>query len=314
MASRQRAAGFTLVELLVVISMVFLLVAMLLPSLSSAKRQAGVASCSFQVRALLTGLSQYASDTQDLLPPIGFASLPGNIPLSGHWGGYSQDRDPTRWYANHFDDVNLWALLRGGYVTPGHLLCGGCDSSLRKGNAGYFPFSGKFSTYCLRSPYSADLFSSSPNLMNYSRGDLMFAYCAASSGVSVSGGRGDGWDTLDTVLPYARFSRDYVEAHPVGGTQRKLNYTQSPILSDGFWLESFRKRKPPPPEGGYSLEVKGSWSHADRFNVGYGDGRVRTVRDKDKLIWKNSTHDQPPPDDGHMYASYAMNVWRFFEE
>ena len=57
----QRSAGFTLVELLVVVSIIALLVAILLPSLGHARRQAKAVVCMGQMRQAGIGMTMYQS-------------------------------------------------------------------------------------------------------------------------------------------------------------------------------------------------------------------------------------------------------------
>jgi prepilin-type N-terminal cleavage/methylation domain-containing protein/prepilin-type processing-associated H-X9-DG protein len=65
MSSRARTrAGFTLVELLVVIGVIALLLAVLLPSLARAREQAKAAACLSNVKQLATALNMYANDHQ----------------------------------------------------------------------------------------------------------------------------------------------------------------------------------------------------------------------------------------------------------
>src|SRR6059036_782080 len=58
------AAGFTLVELLVVIGIIAVLIAVLLPALSKAREQAKVAACLSNIRQLTTGWIMYANDNK----------------------------------------------------------------------------------------------------------------------------------------------------------------------------------------------------------------------------------------------------------
>ena len=85
--------GFTLVELLIVLAVLVLLLAMLVPSLSAARRQASMSACAMQMRGVGAALKQFAVANRNRLPPFAFSDYEGNLPLSGHWGGW---RSPTR--------------------------------------------------------------------------------------------------------------------------------------------------------------------------------------------------------------------------
>jgi prepilin-type N-terminal cleavage/methylation domain-containing protein/prepilin-type processing-associated H-X9-DG protein len=99
--SLTRHSGFTLVELLVVIAVLALLVAILLPSLSSARDQAKRTSCAANLKNIGIALISYRDANNDLLPyasmlpsvhsfPVGFDfSQPG-------FGGQGQDPQPPQ--------------------------------------------------------------------------------------------------------------------------------------------------------------------------------------------------------------------------
>jgi prepilin-type N-terminal cleavage/methylation domain-containing protein/prepilin-type processing-associated H-X9-DG protein len=61
-------AGFTLVELLVVISIIALLIAILLPSLKKAREQANIIKCLANLRSMQLGIGYYADDHGQTLP------------------------------------------------------------------------------------------------------------------------------------------------------------------------------------------------------------------------------------------------------
>jgi len=96
----RRAKGFTLVELLVVISIISLLMTILLPSLSRARSQARASVCMSNLRQIGFVVYLYANDYDGYLPP---AYEPDN---STHWWGQklSDGIDHTKGF--------VWPYLR----------------------------------------------------------------------------------------------------------------------------------------------------------------------------------------------------------
>ena len=66
--NRARRSGFTLVELLVVIGIIALLIAILMPALSRARKQALQASCGSNERQTTYAAVAYANDWKEQLP------------------------------------------------------------------------------------------------------------------------------------------------------------------------------------------------------------------------------------------------------
>ncbi len=303
--------GFTLTELLIVLAILVLLLGMLVPSLSGARRQASMSACAMQMRGVGVALRQFAVGNQNYLPPFAFSDYSGNLPLSGHWGGWSQEGDPDRFgrdLQKGMKNVNLHRLVSDGYISAGHLICPGADASLTGGASSYFPYTSKFSTYCLRMPYSQGVFRTSPSLSGWAGRGLLGIYTQAAGGVKFQFGA-----NMLTV-PMVRTDLTYQEVHPINKEQRTMNFTDGAIMSDTFWYQDHHRPAEEIP-GLTTYNVHAGWRHGSRFNVLFGDGSVEGIAD-DGTVEANSVGPdaQTPPDDGANFASYAITVWRYFED
>ncbi len=92
-AGRFKKHGFTLVELLVVISIIALLISMLIPSLSQARTVAKMTLDANYQQQIGRGVFTYAADFKDYAPPQGGQPSPdapgGNVAGPHIWGDYA---------------------------------------------------------------------------------------------------------------------------------------------------------------------------------------------------------------------------------
>jgi prepilin-type processing-associated H-X9-DG protein len=108
---------FTLVELLVVISIIAILVALLIPVLESSKLHAKTVSCRSNIRQLTTALFMYEAENQTF--PYGFYNNPARPP-GGYCGNLAFDRVGWWWFQYIYDyqgkpmskNTTLWCPSR----------------------------------------------------------------------------------------------------------------------------------------------------------------------------------------------------------
>ncbi len=311
--------GWTLVEMCVVIASVAMMSSLLLPSFTSARERARLLACAVRMHEIHTGLMSHAAANDFRLPPFSFSDFVSpSLPVSGHWGGCSQPTDPQlfgfkgakteTWNAA----VNLWTLVEECSIAPGGLICPSGPRELRKGNASHFPYTSKQSSYCLRFPYSKDLFRESRGLQYFKSGRLLDVYSFYKGG-----GAADRLGLYYQTVPLVRIDRRYRTAlTDLSGLSGDGVYDVGTdvMLSDLFWWDAYEADTPSTPQL-RTYPVRAERSHGDIFNVLTGSGAVRTIRDGNNVIADNSNlpGQNLPDDEGLYHASRAETIWDFFD-
>jgi prepilin-type N-terminal cleavage/methylation domain-containing protein/prepilin-type processing-associated H-X9-DG protein len=139
--------GFTLIELLVVIAIIAILAAMLLPALAAAKERAKRISCMNNLRQLALGISIYAADNSDYMPPLKWRESGGNLQYPYEMARFNTVNDPATTYA--MGPYNLGSLWSAKNITEGKTYY--CPSNAKGNNLTYDWYAAK-----MQWPYGID--------------------------------------------------------------------------------------------------------------------------------------------------------------
>lgn len=126
--------GFTLIELLAVVAIIALLIAIILPSLSSARRRARDVACSANLRGIAQTLHLYAADDARNRYPESmhsfYARLMGRHSSQDH-RPYARPQNGQQWSIRDMKNYTVrGGSLTGAYSSNGLWKCAGIASSI----------------------------------------------------------------------------------------------------------------------------------------------------------------------------------------
>jgi prepilin-type N-terminal cleavage/methylation domain-containing protein len=118
---RSGFAGFTLVELLVVVAIIALLLGILLPALGRARESAKRSLCGANLRGIMQTMITYSAGNADKLPKAGDQDTSQILFGFTHTDRSSSTPDEADLVNNA--TASLWMMVRDGSVTPKLFIC-----------------------------------------------------------------------------------------------------------------------------------------------------------------------------------------------
>lgn len=275
----------------------------LVPAMRNVREQGRKAVCASNLRSTQIGLTSYAAEYDMALPPFAFSN-PGdcNLPLSGHWGGDGQDKPSGPMPRKGVKNINLQAMLVGRLTDGKQLICPSAPAPLLEGAASLFEDTDQFSTYCLRFPYSEDVFANAPALAYHGDKRLLGVYMHSGGGQRVATGSGF------SVTPQLRMDWRYRLKAPADLGDAEMDPSADAMLADLFWFQDRQEKAK-----GNKRAVVARWCHGSSFNVAFGGGAVREVKDDGTVRDNTLGAGKSPPGKTPYEADCAERVWQFFD-
>lgn len=280
-ANRGNRTAFTLVELLVVIGIIAILIGVLLPALSSARRQAATLKCEANLRQVASGFFLYAQENKGMYPVCKWDWPPGAAPdpniTSLYWSDYvaryiTKAKTNQGIGTNSFDLAEsrksvLWGCPNWEGIPDGAGVVGNVDG-ISKFETGY--------SYNIYPTYQADY----PKVASQRVDPTEWAIDSDSQGIHGKWYKQNQWNhsaerglVMDGTLWL--FGFDPAPSTHVIAPQWSIRGLQNALSSGQNNIDRYRHGKVPSVIG-TQYSPKGG---RQQFNMAYCDGHVETLKD-----------------------------------
>lgn len=244
-ALRSRA-GFTLIEVLVVVAIIALLISILLPSLKAAREQAKITVCASNLHQIGISITHYVNESRGELPVVFRSSTAFTTYF-------------MRFDGAHDGAVNLGLLSNRRYVNEPHVFyCPGQDST----KSASLAYDGPDNPWVHASEYAAMTAAEKADVR------LRSSYFARLIEVPVANQQIGAGQTYKPLPSGAWWQSDHPMA-PVNGSWRQQKYYQKVIYSDFTSVRDWGN------QGGIQLGLVSSPHDYRGVNRLFGDASVR---------------------------------------
>ncbi len=111
-ARKTSVSGFTIVELLVVVSIIAVLIGLLLPSLKAARETALSTRCLANQRQIFNPIAMYCDSNKEWLPTSGYSNTPAIAPNAPSWPGIAANTMGVKYITEYAANASAFGQIQ----------------------------------------------------------------------------------------------------------------------------------------------------------------------------------------------------------